>query len=289
MASFCLPAAAQTLYAVSVRTYSDPSYRGVEGNLYRVDPISAATTLIAPLRLDGRDNIGLDGLAIHPKSGDFFGITPQTGSTIPSSLVRLDPSTGTVTLIGNLGAAGSDIAFDREGTLFAWLPAQGQLSRVDLKTGAATPIGTPRQATATKGAFQVTGGGTAMIAASGANGTLDTIDLKDGAIIASVPMSGARYPQLINGLAMSPQGILFGVNTNGGVPALADLVRIDAKTGQITIVGPLPNNTDALTFGPAVAAESHAWDLDRWRTLLLPVLILIAVGLFVIVARWLRH
>ncbi len=44
--AFAMPAAAQTLYAVSVRTYSDPGYHGVEGNLYTVDPDTAATNLV---------------------------------------------------------------------------------------------------------------------------------------------------------------------------------------------------------------------------------------------------
>src|SRR5258708_38726324 len=220
-ASACFPAAAQTLYAVSVRTYSDPSYRGVEGNLYRVDPTTGAATLIAPLRLDGRDSIGLDGLAIHPRSGEFFGITAPTGTAIPRSLVRLDPASGNATPIGNLRTGASDIAFDNDGALFAWLPGTSQLAKVDLKTGAMTTLGAPRQAAAAKGGFTVTARGVALIAASGANGSLDTVDLGSGAVISSVPLHGPRYPELINGLAGSPQGTLYGVNTNAGAPAPA--------------------------------------------------------------------
>jgi DNA-binding beta-propeller fold protein YncE len=280
--SLCSPAGAETLYAVSVRTYADPAYKGVEGSLYRVDPDTGVTTLVAPLRLDGRDSIGLDGLAIHPKSGEFFGITAPTSALVPNSLTRLDRD-GKVILIGNLGVASSDISFDAEGTLFAWLPETSQLGKIDLKTGAVTKVGTPRQVMATKGGFVVTPRGVAVIAASGAKGTLDSVDLKTGAITASVPLSGARYPELIAGLASSPKGHLYGVNTNGGTPARADLVKIDARTGQVTTVGPLPNDTDAITFGPDVEGEK-SWDLDKARSLLFAVLAVFVIGLVITVS-----
>lgn len=279
---------AQTLYAVSVRTYSDPSYKGVEGNLYRVDPNTAVTTLVAPLRLDGRDSIGLDGLAIDPTSGDFFGITAPTAALIPHSLVRLDPTNGNVTLVGNLGVPGSDIDFDSDGTLFIWLPATSQLGKIDLKTGGVTKIGSERQRQATSGGFTVTRHGIALIAGSGANGTLDSTDLKTGAVTASVRLTGARYPELVNGLASSPDGTLFGVNTNGGIPAMADLVKIDERTGSITTIGPLPNDTDALAFGPAVA-NGNNWDLERLRSLLLPVVVLVGIGLLIFSWKWLHR
>jgi sugar lactone lactonase YvrE len=277
VAALCSSATAQTLYAVSVRTYSDPSYEGVEGNLYRVDPATAVTTLVAPLRLRGGESVGLDGLAIHPKSREFLGITTRAATVIPHSLVRLDPQSGTVSVVGNLVISGSDISFDSEGTLFIWLPQTSQVGRIDLTTGTVTALGTPRPATASKGGFAVIQDGRALVAASGGKGTLDTIDIKTGAVTASVALTGARYPELIAGLAESQDGTLLAVNTNGGAPARADLVRIDRRSGRITTIGALPNDTDAITFGPAAQAES-GWDLDRWRAVLLVVLALFAIG-----------
>lgn len=278
MISLGLSAGAQTLYAVSVRTYSDPSYKRLEGNLYRVDPASAVTTLVAPLRLDGRESIGLDGLAIDPKSGEAFGITAATKGPVPHSLVRLDSATGTVSLIGNLGVYGSDISFDAEGTLYIWLPGTSQIGSVDLKSGTVTAVGAPSSATATQGGIGAISSGVVLIAASGGKGTLDRIDLKTGAITAGVPLKGARYPELVTGLTESPDGTLFGVNTNGGTPALADLVKIDRGTGQVTDIGPLPNDTNAIAFGPAAEVE-RSWDLNRWRALIFPVLIVFVIGL----------
>jgi len=274
--SLCALAHAQVLYAVSVRTYSDPSYRGIEGSLYRVDPETAASTLMAPLRLDGRASIGLDGLAIEPRSGEFFGITAPNSALIPHSLVRVDPVTGEVALVGDMGVNGSDLSFDADGTLYVWIPESSQAGKVDLKTGAVTKLGTPRGRSAAKGGFDILQG-KARIASAGGNGSLDTIDLQSGAMISSLPLSGARYPELINGLAGSPRGTLYAVNTNGAAPALADLVRIDQATGQITTLGALPNDTDALTFGPPVGGEK-SWDLAMWRLLSLAALAAFAAG-----------
>jgi hypothetical protein len=287
--SLCSSVWAQTLYAVSVRTYSDPSYKGLEGSLYRVDPASAVTTLVAPLRLDGRESIGLDGLAIDPKSGEAFGITAATTGPFPHSLVRLDSATGTVSLIGNLGVYGSDISFDAEGTLYIWLPGTSQVGRVDLKSGKVTAVGTPRSATAAQGGIEAISSDVVLIAASGGKGTLDRIDLKTGAITAGEPLKGAHYPELVTGLAESPDGTLFGVNTNGGTPALADLVKIDRRTGQVTDIGPLPNDTNAIAFGSAAEVE-RSWDLNRWRALIFPVLIVFAIGLLIVLGtNKLRH
>jgi hypothetical protein len=281
LVSFCSSVAAQTLYAVSVRTYSDPSYKGVEGNLYQVDPESAVTTLVAPLRLDGRESIGLDGLAIQRETGEFFGVTAPTTRLVPHSLVRLDPETGTVTLVADLGVDASDVSFDSEGTLFIWLPKTRQVGRVDLKTAAIVALGTPSDAEAPQGGIEVVSRDLALVAASTANGTLDSIDLKTGALVGSVQLKGAHYPELIAGLAEAPDGTLFGVNSNGGVPSLADLVKIDRRTGQIIVVGPLPNDTDAIAFGPAAKPE-NTWDLDRWRAVLYPVLIVVGFALAIL-------
>ena len=277
--SICSSAAdAQTLFAVSVRTFADPSYKGLEGSLYRVDPASGVTVLVAPLRLDGRDSIGLDGLAIHPKTGEVFGVTSPTIGPIPHSLVRVDSATGFVTLLGDLGASGSDVSFDPDGTLYMWLPRTSQIGTVDTGAAKITSVGAPRPATANEGGISATSGVVALVAPSGGAGTLDSIDLKTGAVIASVQMKGAPYAELMAGLAEAPDGTLFGVNTNGGTPALAELVKIDKRTGQVTPIGPLPHDTNSIAFGPAVVAEK-GWDLNQWRVLLFPIFLVIGAGL----------
>jgi S1-C subfamily serine protease len=232
-----MAASAETLYAVSMRTYSDPSYKGVEGNLYVVATDTAVTRLVASLTVGGKTPVGLDGLAIHPKTGVFYGITAPTSGAIPRSLVTIDPQTGIVTLVGSLGHTGSDIEFDPDGTLYMWLPTSYQLATVDLETGAATPRGRPFPQGALKGGIALIGGGRALVAATGGKGTLDSIDMATGEVTAGPHLVGAPFPELINGLTYSPKGIIYGINTNGALPPLANLVSIDAKTGKVTSIG----------------------------------------------------
>lgn len=285
LATLAAPAfAAETLYAVSIRTYSDPQYKGIEGNIYRVDPTSAATSLVAPLRLDGKTNIGLDGLAIHPQTGVWYGITAPSAAVSPHSLVKVDPLTGNATLVGNLGFPGSDISFDPDGTLYCWLAETRQVGRINLDAGTVTPLGKSGPPGATKGGLYVISKNHALVAASGAKGTLDSVNLTTGEITKGPELKGARYPAFINSMALSQKGTLYAVNTDGGTPALADLVAIDRHTGQISVLGPLPNDTDAIDFGPP-GNEGKSWGLEEWRMTAFGVLILAVVVVLLIFGR----
>jgi hypothetical protein len=275
-AMLCLTASAETLYASSMRTYADPLYKGVEGNLYVVATDTAVTRLVASLTLGGKAPISLDGLAIHPRTGIFYGITPATSGAIPHSLVTLDPKSGVVTRVGDLGYAGSDVEFDPDGKLYMWIPATYQMATVDLDTGAATPHGHPFSQGAVKGGIALIGGGRALVAATGGKGTLDSVDLASGTITQGPNLIGAPFPELMNGLTYSPKGIIYGINTNGALPPLANLVSIDARTGKVTSIGPLPNDTDALSFGPDLTeSKDTLTKVLEWR---FPVL----VGLFLL-------
>jgi hypothetical protein len=281
-----VPAAAQTLYAVSVRTYSDPGYKGVEGNLYTVAPDSGATTLVAALSLGGQAPLGLDGLAIDPKSGTFYGITAPSSNVIPHSLVTVDPRNGFVTLVGDLGMTGSDIVFDREGTLYAWLPETRQVGTVDLSTGLVTPRGRPMARGTQRGGFTLTSSNRGLIATSGGKGTLDSIDLSTGAITTGPALVDAPFPELMSGMALSPEGLIFAINTDFGTPASADLVTIEASSGKVRKVGPLPNDTDAICFGPSLAqATSLGNRISQWRVPVLLALAAIAAFLIFLVSR----
>src|SRR5689334_22205162 len=273
-----------TLYAVSIRTYSDPAYKGIEGNIYRVDAPSVTTSLVAPIRLDGKTNIGLDGLAIHPTTGVWYGITAPSAAVSPHSLVQVDPATGNATLVGNLGFPGSDISFGKDGTLYVWLAETRQVGRINLDAGSVTPLGKSGPPGATKGGLLVVSQNHALVAASGARGTLDSVDLTTGVITKGPQLSGARYPAFINSMALSRKGVLYGVNTDGGTPALADLVSIDRQTGQITVLGPLPNETDAIDFGPS-AGDTRAWGLEEWRMVAFGVLIFAVLIVLVTLGR----
>jgi hypothetical protein len=277
---------AQTLYAVSVRTYAEPGYKGVESNLYTVNRETGVTGLVSPLMLDGTTPIGIDGLAIHPQTGTFYGITASTSSALPRSLVTIEPRTGRVSAVGPLGSNGTDIDFDHEGTLYIWLPEARQLGTVNLVTGAVVARGEPSRQGATKGGVAITGGGKALLAVTGGRGRLDTIDLASGAITQGPELAGAPFPDIISGLALSQQGVLYAINTNFGTPASADFVTIDRATGKVTLIGPLPNDTDAISFGPSLTASaSMSSKVGEWRLPILLALAFVAVAIIVLVMK----
>src|SRR5512141_703165 len=131
---------AQTLYAASFRSSALGDGQSIAGSLYRINLGTGSATFVAPLRLGGTQPIGITGLAVHPSTGVFYGITPQGSPNAPMSPVIIDPATGNAQLVGDLRLPASDITFNRAGILFAWLPGTSQLGIVNLNAGAITPI-----------------------------------------------------------------------------------------------------------------------------------------------------
>jgi len=277
-------ACAQSLYASSMRTYSDPGYHGVEGNLYLVDRDTASTRLVASFNVGGKTPVGLDGLAIHPRTGAFYGITAPSSAVIPKSLVLVDPTNGNVTPVGDLGVVASDIEFAPDGTLYAWLPETRQIGTIDVDTGRVTARGKPVERGASKGGFTLIGPDKAYVATTGGAGTLDVIDIKTGDLTTGPQLTGAPFPDLINGLALQ-HGTLYAINTNFGRSTQANLVTIDPQTGKVTNVGALPNDTDAIAFGPAQTNKDVTASLLEWRGPILVALGIFALGVIVFAMR----
>ena len=117
--AFLFPAAgsAQILYAVSLRSFANAGSQIVVGNLFTVNLATGVSTLVAPIRLDGHTAVGITGLAVQPATGTFYGITSALSPEHPRSLVRIEPSNGHASLIGELSEVGSDIAFDENGQI----------------------------------------------------------------------------------------------------------------------------------------------------------------------------
>jgi hypothetical protein len=284
-ALFAASAAAEILYAVSVRTYSDPGYHGVEGNLYIVDPETAASTLVAPLMIAGKTPIGLRGLAIHPRTGIFYGITSPNASNSPRSLVTVDPQTGNVTPVGDMGYGASDLDFDTDGTLYAWVPETRQVGTVNLDTGAITLVGQPLERGALKGSVAFVDKGHALVAGTGGTGTLDTVDLVNGKVTVGPSLTGAPFPDFIGGLAFSPKGVLYAINSSLGRGVQANLITIDPQTGKVTNLGALPNDTESLYFGPGVEHKDMLESLMQWRMPVMVALVVFAVVMLVVLGR----
>lgn len=277
-----LPAVAtcEALYAASVRGSLASGSNQVGGSLYRVDPETGKYTAMSSIRMDGVP-IGVTGLADHPKTGALYGVTSSFSPASPQSLVSIDPQTGEAKLIGHIGTSASDISFNREGTLYAWLRQTGQLATLDLSSGAVKALGAPRNA-GEPGGMAVDSKGRFYVAATGAAGTLDTVDPSTGAITPGPAIQGAPYPAGINSLSFSPAGVLYAVNTNLGSPAATMLITIDPATGRVTPVSALPSDTDALVFSQESGALS-GFATSRGGLSLFAALACLAIGLGIVV------
>jgi hypothetical protein len=256
---------AETLYVATLRDYSNKDTGGLGGALYSVDSNNGKSTLLAPLRVGGAIPIGITGLAIHPKTGVFYGITAALSAQIPRSLVTIDPKTGNTTLVGSLNHEGSDIRFDGKGTLYVWLNDPPGLGTIDLGTGASTPIGTSGYTDSLGGGLAIDRSGDFYVSATNAAGTLDRVNLADGRVTVGPRIAGAPYLSSINSMAFSPAGVLHAVNSNLGAPAKSALIAIDPKTGVVKELGPLPNDVDPLAFAPSsLAAATEEPAVKLW-------------------------
>ncbi|MGH9797552.1 MAG: hypothetical protein ACRD5D_05280, partial [Candidatus Polarisedimenticolia bacterium] len=172
---------------------------GSGGNLYAIDPATAAATLIGPI------GFSVPAIAVDPTTGVLYA---GRGSGT-ANLYRLNPLTGAPTLVGNAGIGAASIAgleFRADGVLFAAINAiddggtgADTLARINKATGAATVAGT-------------FGGG---IGISGGPGGIEAL-----AFDASGVLFGASADQSLT----------------GGPPSL---YRINTTNGQATLVGPI--------------------------------------------------
>jgi hypothetical protein len=249
-----------------VATLRDNVADEVGGALYSVDLTDHHSSLVAPVRLGGALPIGLTGLAVHPKTGVFYGITGGVSPNLPKSLVTIDPRTGNATLVGKLGLAGADIRFDEKGTLYVWLIDRNCLGVVDLGTGAAKPLPGSTYEQTLGGGIAVNHEGLVYISANSPGGTLDVYDPRDGKVSAGPQMRGAPYVSSINSMAFGTDGVLYAVNSILGTPAKTRLISIDVKTGEVKDVMGLPEDVDSLAFGPVVGRDGST-DAARNRHL----------------------
>ncbi|HEY4997612.1 MAG TPA: hypothetical protein VII36_00640 [Usitatibacter sp.] len=270
---------AETLYVASLRDYTNAETEGLGGGLYTTDTATGKSALLARLKVGGVIPIGLTGLAIHPKTGVFYGITAGLASQIPRSLVTVDPKTGNTTLVGSLNHSGSDIRFDTKGTLYVWLNEEARVATVDLGTGAATPLGPSGYEETLGGGIAIDRSGEMYVSATNAAGTLDNVDLTTGHATVGARLSGAPYIAALDSMAFSPSGTLYAVNSNLGAPAKGMLVTIDVKSGTVKEIGALPNDVDALAFGPSAPdPTATSKPIEPWITIVLALAAGMALG-----------
>ncbi|MFG0316760.1 MAG: DUF6923 family protein, partial [Planctomycetota bacterium JB042] len=104
-------------------------------NLYRISSYGSAPTAIDL----GETGIVLSDVAVHPVTGKLYALDLATGNT----LYEVNPTTAALTSIGPTGLPTwiNALEFDAAGTLYGWGDTNGDLSVLDVNTGAATTVG----------------------------------------------------------------------------------------------------------------------------------------------------
>jgi hypothetical protein len=217
--------------------------RGVTpGNLYRVDPSTAATTFVGSL------GVAMTGLAISP-AGVLFGATTAKGG---GTLVTIDPYTARPTSIGalvtpaNAEAHTPDLAFEGT-TLLGW--HNGGLSIINTSSGQVTSF-----------AGTSTGGGMGLVSAGpgvlflARSLNLSTVNTATGVVTPGAALSGGKPINCLTFVGTT----LFGGEATSTLPNTEALVTINPSSGAVTVIGTLPPNVDALAGIPAIGAQVAA-------------------------------
>lgn len=221
--------------------------------LYRIDLATGQATAVGPIGFND-----VEGLAFSPQ-GALYGVADATrGSGGPGTdfLIRIDPTTGAGTLVGQLtalagrGPAGNldyGLAFDCSGALWTSSDTTGELWPLDPNTaavGTVRALGLPVSGLAADSRSLVG-------LTSEASPRLIRIDAEAGttAIIGSLAVGGVVADA---GLDFAADGTLFGtLDPEPESEGRSRLVRIDASTGRGTAVGEI--NVDTGIEGLAIA------------------------------------
>jgi hypothetical protein len=249
-------AEALTLYASTAA--------GAAGELYTLDASTGAVTQdVGPLNDMNSVNYPITGLAFQPHTGALLGSTGNSNSATAAMLVKINPATAQVIVIGPFNAgpvnAGgtpatmSDLAFDSAGILYGIGSIGGpNLYTINTSTGQATLVGST-------GLTSTSGGGLAISAAGVFYGTptstrYGTYNSVTGAYTnitaPALPAGVGAYTALdFNG------SVLFGLNTGPSPPSPppTHLVTIDPTTGIVTDLGASLDSLDAIAFQPPAA------------------------------------
>ena len=233
-------------------------FASTQGALYKLEPYSKVLSLVGnydcitltPDPSDSQD--GMADIAVD-KNGKMYGV----GRVKPTSnwmLVEVDKTTAHCTGIAEIGnSSPTGLTFVPAGTVDPTEEALvgvfigGDYTRYDLKTGAATKIGTLGKDFFSKGADIVSIiGGKTYTTNQGAPDHLLEVDAKTGAILKDVGPTGVS---LIAGLGYWA-GTLYAFNYEG------KLYAINVNTGASTEI-PIPNPPADLKFwGAAVTTAA---------------------------------
>jgi hypothetical protein len=229
---------------------------GATGELYILNQANGAVVQdVGPLNDVTGLNYPITGLAFQPGTGNLYGSTGNAGSA-DAKLVRINPATAQVTLIGSFNAGPTnssgtpatmaDIEFDAAGNLYGVASIGGpNLYSINVATGQATLVGPNGASTSTTGGGLGIGPGGVFYGTPTA-GRFGTYNSGTGAftnIANPLKPAGGGY-----GALAFDGNVLYGLNVGSGSPPPSHLVTIDTATGTVTDLGASVNSLDAIAF-----------------------------------------
>jgi hypothetical protein len=234
------------------------------GELFIIDPTNGFWLPIDTLN-DGESSFSVSAMAFGA-DGMIYAATAagSNGETFNTSqLVKVDPSTAVLTVLGDLTDDGattfhlSDLKFSGT-TLYGWDAISGGLVTVDSTTGTVATIGAADNLGVGGAlAFDSTG---ALLGSTGfANGTIDTVDTTTGNL--TVGAMALNYPvhNPINAMALIGPTLVASVNnTTGGT-----MITVDPATGATHWLFEMPafeglqSGIDAIATAPDSLVIAH--------------------------------
>jgi len=231
---------------------------GGPGELYILNPATgAAVQNVGPLNDSLAVNYPVTGLAFNPINGFLYGSTGNSVAGTAAKLIRINPVTAQVTVIGSFNAGPvntggtpatmADLEFDSAGNLYGVGSIGGpQVYSINTGTGQATVIGGT-------GLTSTSGGGLAISAGSifygtptsSRFGTYNTVSGAFSNIAAPTLPVGGAYAAL----SFNENGILYGLDLGPSSALLVThLVTINPANGAVTDLGQSVTALDGIAF-----------------------------------------
>jgi hypothetical protein len=198
----------------------------------------------------------LAGIATQPTTGQLFSLT-TTVSTPANTLIRVNPNTGGVSVVGPTGLPNiveGDLAFNpMNGFLYGLqdggpIFAQRNFFQINPVTGAATVIANLPSADYSALAFNSSGTLYAIDSQGVGNSLLLTIDPNSGVITNTITMNVNLKSGV--GMAFDPSTGIAYVADGGQESGLELLYTLNTGTGILSAIGPLgvPGGATGLAF-----------------------------------------
>jgi hypothetical protein len=228
---------------------------GGPGELYIINQSTGAIVQdIGPLNDASGLNYPITGLAFGP-GGNLYGSSGNSVTASEAKLVKINPATAQVTLIGSFNAGPvngtgvpttmADIDFDANGNLYGVASIGGpHLYSINTSTGQATVIGTTGLTSTSGGGLAIGGGSFFGSPTSSRFGTYNTGTGAFTNIVNPTKPVGGGYAALgFDG------AVLYGLDLGpGSAGDPTHLVTFNTTTGAVTDIAPSVNKLDAIAF-----------------------------------------